>query len=58
MSSNYTYRTYELVVTYNPESQLWEGSCLRLGIKLKDISRAVLSSQFRKEVNARLKEVK
>jgi len=58
MSSNYVYRTYKLVVTYNSDTQLWEGDCPQLGIKLKDISRAVLSSQFRKEVNARLKEVK
>jgi len=56
MSSNYTYRTYELIVTYNPESQLWEGNCPKLGVKLEDISRGVLSSQFRILVNKLIKQ--
>jgi len=47
----YNHKGYELVITYNSESGLWEGNCKSLGIYVIARTQGLLESSFRERVD-------
>jgi len=47
----YSYKGYELVITYNSMSEQYDGECEKLGIYISSKSKDGLEKSFREQVN-------